>query len=306
MKIYLNRRPVHGPWGGGNKVVTNLFESLTKLEHQVVFTLEENIDLIFCFDPRPNEFSEWYRHILNYKIAHPHTKIIQRVGDLGTHGKPELTNLVARAVDLSDYLIFPSEWAKEYLDYKGQNFSVIHNAPLNVFHKYKKNNNLNETLSVVTHHWSTNPKKGFKYYKLFDDYIGEHKDISFTFVGRMPKDCNFKNVNCVEATGDNDFLANLLSKHDIYLTASEEEAGANHVLEALAAGIPVIYHNNGGSILNYCSEYGLGYDNFEQMIACIQEIKNSYNKYKEKTMNYACTINDIIEEYIRVIEHVHG
>ena len=119
MKVYLNREPLKGPWGGGNKTVTELSELLKKAGHQVVFRLEENIDIIFCFDPRPNRKDEWYQHFLNYKNIRPQTKIIQRVGDLGTHGKPELTNLVKQTISISDHLIFPSEWAKEYIDYKG-------------------------------------------------------------------------------------------------------------------------------------------------------------------------------------------
>ena len=35
-------------------------------------------------------------------------------------------------------------------------------------------------------------------------------------------------------------LSLTLPSHDIYLTASLEEAGANHVLEALACGLPVL------------------------------------------------------------------
>ena len=54
--------------------------------------------LIFCFDPRPNESGIWYQHFLNYRQAH-NAKIIQRVGDLGTHGKPELTELVKFTID---------------------------------------------------------------------------------------------------------------------------------------------------------------------------------------------------------------
>ena len=88
MKIYLNRQPLKGPWGGGNKTVTKLSETLEKTGHQVTFRLEDNIDMIFCFDPRPNKNGEWYQHFLNYKNSRPRTKIIQRVGDLGTHGKP--------------------------------------------------------------------------------------------------------------------------------------------------------------------------------------------------------------------------
>ena len=57
-----------------------------------------------------------------------------------------------------------------------------------------------------------------------------------------------------------------LPKYHIYLTASEEEAGANHVLEAAAAGLPIIYRNTGGSIVDYCHSMGEVYSSFDELI----------------------------------------
>ena len=47
LKIYFNRQPVIGPWGGGNKTLTAITSKMTELGHDVVFNLEENIDTIF-------------------------------------------------------------------------------------------------------------------------------------------------------------------------------------------------------------------------------------------------------------------
>ena len=63
-----------------------------------------------------------------------------------------------------------------------------------------------------------------------------------------------------------DTLSELLPTYDIYVTASLEEAGANHVLEAMAAGLPVLYRKNGGSIEEYCCNHGLLYDTFNDFI----------------------------------------
>ena len=94
MKVYINRRPKKGPWGGGIKTVNKLVDALTAEGHDVTFQLVPNIDIIFCIDPRPNEYGEWYQTFLQYKSVYQETKIVQRVGDLGTHSKPELTHLV--------------------------------------------------------------------------------------------------------------------------------------------------------------------------------------------------------------------
>ena len=85
MKAYVNREPVIGPWGGGNKTLTAVIDNLKGNGHEVVFALCEDIDVIFCIDPRPNNRGEWYQHYLNYKNQLG-AKIVQRVGDVGTNG----------------------------------------------------------------------------------------------------------------------------------------------------------------------------------------------------------------------------
>ena len=82
MKVYLNRKPREGPWGGANKVVSKLANTLLRAGNSIAYTLNhDNIDVIFCFDPRPNDNGEWYGDMLEYKKKF-NAKIIQRVGDL--------------------------------------------------------------------------------------------------------------------------------------------------------------------------------------------------------------------------------
>ena len=70
---------------------------------------------------------------LNHKTKHG-SKIIQRVGDVGTHGKPQLTQLVKDSVVYSDVCIFPSYWAFEYVGSLG-NSVIVPNAPLDCFYE---------------------------------------------------------------------------------------------------------------------------------------------------------------------------
>ena len=66
--MFINRRPVKGPWGGGNKTVSALFEKLSSDGHEVFFDFNRpDFDLIFCIDPRPDNTGIWYQHFLNYK-----------------------------------------------------------------------------------------------------------------------------------------------------------------------------------------------------------------------------------------------
>ena len=170
-RVYLNRRPVQGPWGGGNKLVDALASSLVSKGHQVFFDLDrDDFDMLFCIDPRPNDAGIWYQQLLDYKIQFG-SKIIQRIGDLGTHGKPELLELVRRSIQFSDHIIFPSAWAKEYSGFSGENYSIIQNRSKQIFHKYKTSSTLNSPVRIVTHHWSNNPKKGFDIYTFIDENL---------------------------------------------------------------------------------------------------------------------------------------
>ena len=257
------------------------------------------INTIFCFDPRLNDNGEWYADFINYKNSFG-AKIIQRVGDLGTHSKPELTDLVKKTMPLSDFIIFPSRWAKDWIGYERDNYVIINNRPLEIFHKNKINKKLDSKVNLITHHWSTNPKKGFNYYLCYDSFVRENPNFSFTYVGRLPTGFVFESSKYVSPIDVNE-ISLLLPKYDIYVTASIEEAGANHVLEALASGLPVLYHKGGGSIVEYCKNYGEGYDSYESFLKALGRVVKDYDVYKQRVLGYNETVEKTISDYIGVI-----
>ena len=52
MKVLINRKPVGGPWGGGNLFVKAFSEKLPLGGHKVVYEFSDDIDVIFVQDPR--------------------------------------------------------------------------------------------------------------------------------------------------------------------------------------------------------------------------------------------------------------
>mgnify|MGYP006211320329 FL=1 len=146
-----------------------------------------------------------------------------------------------------------------------------------------------------------NPKKGFHVYEALQKHIDKNNDFEFTYIGRMPE--GTKITNHKQPMGADD-LSKHLPEHDIYITASIEEAGANHVLEAMASGLPVIYHSLGGSINNYCSDYGLEFSSFEDLLSSLEEMTSNYKKYKNKVMKYTDDNSSVVDKYINIIEEV--
>ena len=282
-----------GPWGGGNKTLTAITTKMSELGHSVVYDLEENIDIIFCFDPRPNSQGIWYQNFIDYKAKNSNCKIIQRVGDIGTHSKPDLTQLVMQTSQISDFLIFPSDWARKSIGFKKKNYDIVPNRPVAGFYENRDENiGIADKVKIVTHHWSTNPMKGFHVYKALGDEIKKGLKINgytceFTYIGRYPEENRSPGLRIIDPI-DVQELAEELPKHHIYLTASLGEAGANHVLEALAAGLPVVYHEKGGSIPEYCLGYGLEYgDNLNELIDALSNIIKNYTHFKNNIFAFS-------------------
>lgn len=259
-------------------MLSSIVERALERGHEVFF--EEDIrhrhkfDVLFCVDPRTSTHVSY--NDLATKAKLDGCKIVQRIGDLGTHGKPELLDLVKLTSEYSDALIFPSEWAKKKLASKNSSSYVVKNAPVVDFVKAKRPADVVlSKLRIVSHHWSNNAMKGFEIYQRLDDYCKSDGDVTFTFIGRKPDELVLTNhIQPLDTQG----LVEELPKHNVYLTASKQEAGANHVLEAMAVGLPVLYHSDGGSINEYCSERGIEYDSFEKLVEVIKGKRDELRK----------------------------
>lgn len=305
MKVYMNRAPVAGPWGGGNKLVAALVTRLTEAGHEVTYTLGGKCDVYVCFDPRPNDYRDDATHILGACRSNK-ARFICRVGDVGTHGKPMLTRLWTGILPHADDIVFPSIWARDYLisytndtapqlahavESKLMNAHIVPNGAMNAFFEHRRDDGpARKPVNVVTHHWSDNPMKGFDVYQAIDKL----NDIEFTYIGRAPSNVSFKNyIPPMTAEA----LAGELPTHDIYLTASRAEAGANHVLEAMACGLPVAYTKLGGSIEEYCDGFGVGFDGTaEGAKRAIDKIVDRKNKNV-----FTRTIDEAVDEYMKVV-----
>lgn len=312
MNIFINKVPKTTAWGGGNKTVEKLTSSLIGLGHTVINNItaeqindinkfnELNIDVIFCFDPRPNHQGIAYNNMYFMK-KHFNAKLFHRIGDIGTHGKPELLELQRQSSKLSDFLIFPSMWACNNLNSENKNYKVIENSPKEIFYDNRNVNDIlekNKNIRLVTHHWSNNPKKGFDTYSFLDENLGN--SFKFTYIGRLPAGLKFKNASHIKPLSG-PALAKELSSHDIYLTASKEEAGANHVLEAMACGLPVVYHDKGGSINEYVGNRGLSFDSNSNVVLKLNEAIENFDIYKRRNIEYGDTIDQTIQEYYELI-----
>ena len=283
MRVFFNRRPPSGPWGGGASFVKNMSDFLKLKGHDVVYDLNSDklIDAIFMIDPRPSQDCYSVNEIYQYKNKYPSVKIIHRINECDQRkGTQFMDRLIMHSNQIADKTVFISEWLQQYFVEKGfsKDSSVVYNGCDSASFFKKKESKIRDPIRIVTHHWSDNWMKGFDMYTKLDEYLESNKEIQFTYVGRYYKGHTPSNTSIVSPLSGFE-LGEELRKHDIYLTASRFEPCGMHHVEGSACGMPVLFHTDGGGINELCKKHGEEFSSFEEMLEKILIIKNNYKKY---------------------------
>ena len=276
MKVLVNRKPVDGPWGGGNLLITALCNILVNNGHRVVHQFEEEIDVIFMQDPRYSDLGISINEIVNYKTHNPTTKIVHRVNECDARkNTADVDDLLRLCSQYTDHTIFVSEWMRQYhvrQNWQCYDTSVIYNG-VDKKHFYAVPSNANsEKVNIVTHHWSNNRMKGFDVYEALDQFVHENSNFTFTYIGRELG--TFKNTKIIPPIHGAD-LGKELSKYDVYVSGSLFDPGPNHILESIACGIPTYVIKDGGGAVEFA-----GLDHVYKTIDGLIEILKSKDYHK--------------------------
>jgi|ETNvirnome_6_100_1030635.scaffolds.fasta_scaffold23082_2 hypothetical protein len=269
MKILINRKPVQGPWGGGNLFVKSFCKAMSDLGHDVVHEFDDSIDLIFMQDPRYDKLRISINEIARYKEHRPSTRVIHRVNECDARKNTnDMDSVLRECSKISDDTIFVSQWMKNYHLSRGwycKNNHVVYNG-VNLGHFKPREKISNGKTNIVTHHWSSNPLKGSDVYRFLDDFVGKNEDYTFTYIGRS--DLQFKNSKLISPIYGED-LGKELSRYDVYVSGSRHDPGPNHIIESIACNLPTLCHTDGGGAVEFCGKKNT-FDNFPSLVKLIQ------------------------------------
>jgi glycosyltransferase involved in cell wall biosynthesis len=250
MKIFINRRMISGPWGGGNVFVNALFRYAPLFDCDVTNVLTADVDIIHLQDHHRDSLGIDADTALSFCKSHPHCKLVHRVNDmdLGRYGvAPWRVDAYCKYSSNLALAIFVSDWTKEF--YLAQpnwscanNIVVVNGVDAEIFKPADKINN--GKINIVTHHWSPNSGKGSSIYKQLDDFVSENDQFSFTYIGNTQD--KFKTAKIISPLRGKE-LGETLAKYDVYISASEYENCPNHILESLSCKIPTYACANGGA-----------------------------------------------------------
>lgn len=306
-KILINRKIVEGPYGGGNNFVRNLHQSLKNEGYEIVTQLQKGIDLIFLHDPRYDDLGISINEIAEYKRYFPNTKMLHRINECDARKNTnDIDQLLLLSNQFADETVFISEWLKDYFVTKGfkKSSHVIYNG-CDTSHFYPLKNvekiTIKYPIKIVTHHWSDNWMKGFDTYKYIDELVGKYPEkYHFTYIGRYAKEYLPRYTKVISPKYGKE-LGDELRKHDVYVTASRWEPCGMHHIEGASSGLPVLYHVDGGGIVEGCKKHGLAFSSNDQIPDCFDGVITNFEKLVS-TIDYKFLSSDrCIREYVNLI-----
>ena len=291
MIFYITKKPVLGPYGGGNRFVIGLEKLLTGLGHQVVYQLDfsKSINYIIVIDGR--DLMEYIKisKYLQYDNNKDKTKVVIRVNECDAR---KGTNYVDRNlmifIEICNIVIFNSQWLANYHTSKGFNkkYHVCYSGcDQSIFYPLKTKIFDKKNIKIVTHHWSDNYLKGYDIYEKLDEYINNNPgcNLSFTIIGNINKSFYRRNKKTKLINPlNNKELADELRNHDIYLTASRFEPCGFHHIEGSSCGMPILYHQYSGGIKEACLNHGNMFNDFNDFLIKLNMIIDNYHEYRNK------------------------
>lgn len=255
MQVYINRRVVKGPWGGGNLFVKAYHEFAAGPNVEVLLNEDGHInpEVILLAGLENDGQDIGVEQAIMYKMyVKPDCQLILRVNENDARkGTSHMDDILLKMSEHIDGTVFVSQWLQDYFNQKGwanHNQAVIYNGvDQDVFKSQPKLNN--GKVNIVAHHWSDNPMKGADVYEAIDKFVGENSDrFAFTYIGRHK--CDFKHTQVIKPLNGAK-LGEELGKHDVYVSASRFDPGPNHVLEALSCQLPTYVHVDGGGAVEF-------------------------------------------------------
>ena len=267
--LAISMAPSRSPWGGASPFVWQLEAIMKRRGWRVQYSLSPTPDIVFVIDPRMDHPKKKFglEELRAFRKGHPSVPIIHRVNECDQRkGTVFMDELLRQTSELSDYTVFIAEWLRDYFASKWFDLSRPHSCIYNgadpaIYHPHGASvPKPGEKLKIVTHHWSDNALKGFDIYEKLDHLIADGKlpGFSLRVIGRWPKSIRWRSSELIgPMTGRP--LARKLRECHIYLTASRWEPCGMHHVEGAQCGLPLVYHEDGGGIVEVGRKYGIGY-----------------------------------------------
>lgn len=300
MKIHILYNFKDGAWGGGNQFLKALRKCFVKKGCYAESSEDADVILFNSHHKLDSAIKLKKRHpekIFAHRIDGPIFYI--RNYDLELDRDIFLINN-----NLADISIFQSKWSYQKcleLGYNKNRYEkIIHNGvDSNIFNRENRIEfAADRKIKLIATSWSDNWRKGFHLYKWLDETL-DFDRCDFTFIGNSPvKFINIQHINPLSSKE----LGEQLKKHDIFITASENDPCSNSLIEALSCGLPAVVKNDGGHP-ELIKKGGITFDTEEECLNAIETVANNYERYQRNID--VDTIEKTATEYYEIMHKVY-
>jgi glycosyltransferase involved in cell wall biosynthesis len=287
---------VRPPAGGGNQFLLALIGELERRG----FRIERNVISGGTRACLFNSYNFGFDRLARF--ARAGCRMVHRVdGPIGVYrGSDDGTDAAIWEINgrLAAATVFQSRYSLEKHRELGMEFvspTVIHNAvDPEIFFPASAASDLGPQLRLISVSWSENANKGGEVYAWLDERLNRGR-YAYTFVGRtlfpLPKGETIPPVSTLE-------LARLLRQHDVLVTASRHESCPNHVIEALACGLPVVYLESGATS-EVVGVAGLPFCDRDELPNLLERVRREYAALRAAVS--VPTIEEVADRYLRVL-----
>ena len=310
MRIYINFRPVRGPYGGANAFLRALTAEFGRLGIRVVRDPGKPYDVALLNALTLDIDVEFVARVAERGAPIVHRKVgyrasgsseMRAVGEDGAvHGdvlQLEFTPYVAHS-------IFQSAYSRDVFiaaGFEGPH-SVVHNGvDESIFHQRRRTTwNRREPLRIAVSTWSTDMLKGFDDYLRIDSELEGRHDVEVTLYGRAREDARFRNIREGGAHRRRPLARRLRSSHAL-LQLARWETCSNALLEGINCGLPPIYLDS-GSNKEIAEPYGVEFRG--DFSAAVDELRDRYDELQARTRANPYRMPAVARRYVEILESV--
>ena len=289
------------PQGGGFYFLDAFTDYLRGIGWDVSQGLENDYEVLFT-----NHWMTPYADILRAIRHNPKVRIVQRIdGAAQNYGRDaEADRRQARVNRIADLTIFQSKYARystrERFPIIKQDGPIIYNpVDLATFNPDGERRQFPRNVQVACVTWSKNPYKGIaQIYRVAKD----HPKIDFVLCGRFEDAPEIPNVHKLGQLSRPE-LATALRSCQLLLTFSRNEACPNHVLEALACGLPVLYEDSGAmrEVVGDCGSPVTGEDFAEQLGRVLSDLERLSKAARQRALEHF-NPQENFNQYVQAIQ----
>src|SRR5262249_13154362 len=130
---------------------------------------------------------------------------------------------------------------------------------------------------------------------------GKLPNTELWVIGRWPSGLDWSAARTWPPTSGRE-LGDLLRQAHVYVTGALHEPGGMHFIEGAQCGLPLLYHEDGGGIVELGERFGIGYR--DDVASAVREMRERYPELRQAVLANAPSGDLMCAAYRQLIQRL--